>query len=83
MSAATSRDSGQGEKGIIRMSDAKRKVAATGRVSPTAPESKSLSAAVWSWLEHVPGMSARITKAEADMKAGEGTPWKDVAKKAR
>lgn len=65
------------------MSHVKGEVAATGRVSPTAPGSKSLSAAVWSWLEHVPGLSGRITKAEADIKAGKGTPWKDVAKKAR
>lgn len=43
------------------------------RVSQTAPESKSLSAAVWGYLESTPGFTTDLRKAEQDLEAGLGT----------
>lgn len=42
-----------------------------GRVSPTAPESKSVSANIWGILERVPGFSDRIDRGKAQLAAGE------------
>ena len=47
----------------------------SGRVSQTAPESKSLSAAVWGYLEAQPGFTAGLREAEADLEAGRGTRY--------
>ena len=38
---------------------------AGGRVSPTAPESASLSAAVWNYLESIPGFNEELRQSEA------------------
>lgn len=46
-----------------------------GRVSPTAPKSKSLSAAVWESLESIPGYTADLRAAEADLAAGRGVRY--------
>lgn len=47
------------------------------RVSPTAPESHSLSAAVWAHLEGIPGFNEGLREAEADLEAGRGIPFRD------
>jgi hypothetical protein len=47
------------------------------RVSPTAPESQSLSAAVWGYLESIPGFTDDLREAEADLEAGRGVPFRD------
>ena len=44
---------------------------AEGRVSPTAPASKSASANVWGILEHVPGFNERVATGRQQLKAGE------------
>lgn len=49
----------------------------SGRVSPTAPESQSLSAAVWSYLEDIPGFTEGLREAEVDLEAGRGIPFRD------
>jgi hypothetical protein len=49
-----------------------------GRVSPTAPESKSQSAMVWRGLEATPGFSDELRRAQADLKAGRGTPFREI-----
>jgi len=41
-----------------------------GRVSPTAPESTSVSANIWGILERVPGFNARIQRGKAQLAAG-------------
>lgn len=46
-----------------------------GHVSRTAPESKSLSAAVWTYLESQPGFTAGLREAERDLEAGRGTRY--------
>lgn len=48
-----------------------------GRVSQTAPESKSLSSAVWGYLEEIPGFNEGLREAEADLAAGKGVPFRD------
>ena len=45
------------------------------RASQTAPESKSLSAAVWGYLESTPGFNAGLRQAEQDLAAGRGTRY--------
>ncbi len=42
-----------------------------GRVSPTAPASKSASANVWGLLERVPGFNQRVKEGRRQLKAGE------------
>lgn len=42
------------------------------RVSQTAPESHSLSAAVWDYLESIPGFNEHIAEAERDLDEGRG-----------
>ena len=49
----------------------------SGRVSPTAPESKSLSHAVWAHLESIPGFNERLRQAERDIEAGKGVAFED------
>lgn len=44
-------------------------------MSQTAPESKSLSAAVWSHLESIPGFNEDLRQAEADLDAGQGVRY--------
>lgn len=50
----------------------------SGRVSPTAPESKSASSMVWRGLESLPGFSKELRQAEADLKAGRGVRFDEV-----
>jgi hypothetical protein len=47
------------------------------RLSPTAPETRSLSHAVWGFLESQPGFNEDLRQAEADLAAGRGVPFKD------
>jgi hypothetical protein len=47
-------------------------VEGAARVSQTAPESTSLSAAVWGYLESTPGFNEDLRQAEADLKADRG-----------
>jgi hypothetical protein len=44
---------------------------ASGRVSPTAPRSKSLSAAVWDYLESTPGFNERLDQGKASLDSGQ------------
>ena len=46
--------------------------AASGRVSPTAPKSKSMSAAVWDALESDPTFNRDLLAAERDLAGGRG-----------
>ncbi len=48
---------------------------ADSRVSQTAPESQSLSGAVWGYLESQPGFAAGLRQAEQDLEAGRGTSY--------
>lgn len=50
----------------------------SGRISPTAPESKSASSMVWRGLESLPGFSEELRQAEADLKAGRGVRFDEV-----
>jgi hypothetical protein len=47
----------------------------SGRVSPMAPESQSLSAAIWNYLESLPGFNEDLRQAERDLEAGRGTRY--------
>jgi hypothetical protein len=47
----------------------------TGRVSQTAPESRSVSAGVWDSLESIPGFNEDLRVAEADLEAGRGARY--------
>lgn len=46
------------------------------RVSQTAPESESVSAAVWRYLESIPGFNEDLRTAEEDLAAGRGVELK-------
>jgi hypothetical protein len=46
-----------------------------GRVSQTAPSTKSLSAAVWGYLESIPGFNDDLRQAEKDLAEGKGTRY--------
>ena len=48
---------------------------ASGRVSPTAPRSKSCSAAVWDYLESTPGFNERVDAGKASLDAGQRIPF--------
>lgn len=50
----------------------------SGRVSPTAPETKSASSMVWRGLESLPGFSDELRKSEVDLKAGRGVRFDEV-----
>lgn len=56
----------------------KQQPAKRGRVSPTAPASESLSGAVWSHLESIPGFNEGMKRAQADFADGKGTKLKDT-----
>ena len=49
-----------------------------GRVSPIAPESASLSAAVWNYLESSPGFNEGLRQSEAELEGGGGVWFEDV-----
>lgn len=51
------------------------------RVSPTAPESKSLSAAVWEYLEAQPGFNDAIREGEAQIRDGRATRLSEVRRR--
>jgi hypothetical protein len=53
------------------------------RVSQTAPESKSLSSAVWGYLESIPGFNEGLREAEGELKAGRGTRYELRARALR
>lgn len=56
------------------VSTAKRTKAVTPRVSPTAPETKSLSASVWRFLENdAPGFNKAMEEGTAQIAAGKAT----------
>lgn len=60
------------------MSTPKPKRSAGGRTSQTAPESKSLSANIWRFLENdVPGFNEAMEQGTAQIKAGKGTRLTD------
>jgi len=50
---------------------------ASGRVSPTAPESKSASANVWNAMERIPGFNERVRRGKAQLDRGERIPFTD------
>lgn len=50
----------------------------TGRVSPTAPESKSLSAAVWRFLEEQPGFNRAMEEGTSQIAAGKSVPLRKL-----
>lgn len=52
--------------------------AGQGRVSPTAPASKSLSHSVWKYLEAQPGFNEGMAEARRELASGQGTPFKEV-----
>jgi hypothetical protein len=54
---------------------------ASGRVSPTAPRSKSLSAAVWDYMESTPGFNERVDAGKASLDAGRRIPFEDDRKR--
>jgi len=45
------------------------------RVSQNAPESRSMSAGVWGYLESIPGFNEDLRKAETDLEAGRGVRY--------
>jgi len=53
------------------------------RVSQTAPESESVSAAVWNYLESIPGFNEGLRKAEQDLAADRGVEFKTSARPRR
>ena len=60
------------------MTRPKKQETPRGRVSPTAPESKSLSAGVWDFLENeVPGFDEAMETGTAQLKSGKSTPLKE------
>jgi hypothetical protein len=65
------------------MSTTKAKAAAAenGRVSPTAPKSKSVSAGVWEALESQPGFSDSIRTGEAQIAKGESVRLSEVRRR--
>lgn len=48
------------------------------RVSPTAPESKSLSAAIWEHLEAQPGFNEAMERGKRQIAEGQSVPFKEV-----
>lgn len=50
----------------------------TGRVSPTAPESRSASANVWRMLESQPDFNERLERGKAQLAAGDAVPFREV-----
>jgi hypothetical protein len=62
----------------------RKPAAGTGaRVSQSAPESKSVSAAVWTYLESIPGFNEDLRQAEEDLAAGRGVELKTSARPSR
>ena len=59
--------------------------AVRARVSPTAPETKSLSASVWQFLENnAPGFNEAMEEGTSQMAAGKATRLSEIrAKKDR
>jgi hypothetical protein len=56
------------------MSTPKHTKAVGARVSPTAPETKSLSASVWRFLEHdAPGFNEAMEEGTSQIAAGKAT----------
>lgn len=53
----------------------------SGRVSPTAPKSKSVSTMVWRGLESLPGFNRELRQAEKDLADGKGTPFREVRRR--
>lgn len=53
------------------------------RISQTAPESASVSAAVWNYLESIPGFNEGLRKAEQDLAADHGVEFKTRARPRR
>jgi hypothetical protein len=51
------------------------------RVSPTAPESKSISAAVWEALESQPGFSEAIDRGAREIAEGRSVPYREVRRR--
>ena len=53
------------------------------RLSQAPPESKSVSAAVWTYLESIPGFNEDLRQAEEDLAAGRGVELKIRARPSR
>lgn len=51
--------------------------AESARVSQTAPDSQSVSHAVWGYLDHIPGLSSRLKRAQKDIEQGKGIKAKE------
>ena len=63
------------------MSGTKKSVAragSTARVSPAAPESRSVSVNVWRMLERQPGFNERLERGAAQLAAGDAVPFREV-----
>lgn len=52
-----------------------------GRVSPTAPASKSLSVAVWKALEGTPGFNDAMKRGVGQIAEGKVHPLRETAKR--
>ena len=51
------------------------------RVSPTAPDSKSLNAAVWEHMEAQPGFNERIDQGHAQIAKGDKVSLSEVLRR--
>ena len=56
----------------------KKPAAASGRVSPTAPESKSASVNVWRMLESQPEFDERLERGKAQLASGDAVLFREV-----
>jgi len=65
------------------MKGPKTRATATGRVSPTAPRSQSVSAAVWDHLLAQPGFRRDMDHAIAQADSGKVVPFKDEGERRR
>lgn len=65
------------------MTGPKTRSTGTGRVSPTAPRSKSVSAAVWDHLVAEPGFKREMDRGIAQADAGRVVPLKDEVEPRR
>jgi len=59
----------------------KAESAREGRVSPTAPKEKSVSAGVWEALESQPGFSESIRAGEAQIAAGQSVRLSEMRRR--
>ena len=65
------------------MNGPKTRAAPTGRVSPTAPRSHSVSAAVWDHLASQPDFRRDMDRGIAQADSGKVVPFKDEVERPR